>query len=86
VLSPRILSRSVNLHPVWVLLAIIAGGSLFGFIGMLIAVPAAAAIQVFVRHWVAAYKESAVYDPEADSASPAAGSDPQPPPPGLAGL
>ncbi|MEZ5331348.1 MAG: AI-2E family transporter [Thermoanaerobaculia bacterium] len=65
VLSPRILSKSVNLHPVWVLLAVIAGGSLFGFVGMLIAVPAAAAIQVFVRHWVALYKQSAVYDPAA---------------------
>ena len=60
-LSPRILSRSVNLHPVWVLLAIIAGGSLFGFFGMLIAVPAAAAVQVFARHWIALYRESAVY-------------------------
>lgn len=64
VLSPRILSRSVNLHPVWVLLAVIAGGTLFGFVGMLIAVPAAAAIQVFVRHWVRQYKESAIYDPD----------------------
>jgi len=61
VLSPRIFSRSVNLHPVWVLLAIIAGGTLFGFFGMLIAVPAAAAVQVFTRHWIALYRESAVY-------------------------
>ncbi len=61
VLSPRILGRSVNLHPVWVLLAIIAGGSLFGFMGMLVAVPAAAAIQVFAKHWLELYKESALY-------------------------
>ncbi len=61
VLSPRILGKNVNLHPVWVLLAVIAGGSLFGFIGMLVAVPTAAAIQVFARHWLAAYKSSAVY-------------------------
>ncbi len=61
VLGPRILSRSVNLHPVWVLLAIIAGGSLFGFFGMLLAVPVAAAIQVFVRHWLELYRESAIY-------------------------
>lgn len=72
VLSPRILSRSVNLHPVWVLLAVIAGGSLFGFVGMLIAVPAAAAIQVFVKHWVRQYKESEIYDPDA---TPTAGAD-----------
>jgi hypothetical protein len=61
VLSPRILSRSVNLHPVWVLLAIIAGGGLFGFFGMLIAVPVAAAIQVFARNWIGLYKASSVY-------------------------
>lgn len=64
VLSPRILGKSVNLHPVWVLLAVIAGGSLFGFIGMLIAVPVAAAIQVFVRNWLKLYKQSRVYRPE----------------------
>ncbi|MEM9292657.1 MAG: AI-2E family transporter [Acidobacteriota bacterium] len=61
VLSPRILSQSVNLHPVWVLLAVIAGGSLFGFFGMMLAVPVAAAIQVFVRHWLSSYKQSKVY-------------------------
>lgn len=70
VLSPRILGKNVNLHPVWVLLAVIAGGSLFGFIGLLLAVPTAAAIQVFVRHWVAAYKESDVYRGERSSLAP----------------
>jgi predicted PurR-regulated permease PerM len=70
VLSPRILSRSVNLHPVWVLLAIIVGGNLFGFVGMLVAVPAAAAIQVFVRHWLATYRASAIYLGEAPAAPP----------------
>ncbi len=65
VLSPRILGKNVDLHPVWVLLAVIAGGSLFGFIGMLVAVPVAAAIQVFVRHWMKLYKASRIYDPAA---------------------
>ena len=68
VLSPRILSKSVNLHPVWVLLAIIAGGSLFGFFGMLLAVPVAAATQVFVKHWLELYRESAIYRRSGDSA------------------
>ena len=61
VLSPRILGKSVNLHPVWVLLAIIAGGSFFGFVGMLAAVPVAAAIQVFTKHWLEVYRNSAIY-------------------------
>lgn len=69
VLSPRILGKSVDLHPVWVLLSVIAGGSLFGLIGMLISVPVAAAIQVFVRHWLQIYKASRVY--RGDSAPPA---------------
>ena len=60
-LSPRILSKSVDLHPVWVLLAIIVGGRLFGVVGMLVAVPAAAAIQVFIRHWLVAYRSSSVF-------------------------
>jgi len=64
VLSPRILGASVNLHPVWVLLAIVIGGSALGIVGMLVAVPAAAAIQVFVRHWVASYKHSRIYSGE----------------------
>jgi len=80
VLSPKILSKSVKIHPVWVLLSIIVGGRLFGLVGMLVAVPAAAAIQVFVRHWVVAYRRSAVYRggaeegpevPEAPEAAPA---------------
>ncbi|MBZ0142445.1 MAG: AI-2E family transporter [Rhodocyclaceae bacterium] len=77
VLSPKILSKSVKIHPVWVLLSIIVGGRLFGLVGMLVAVPTAAAIQVFVRHWVVAYRRSAVYrggeaeDPETPVVAPA---------------
>ncbi len=76
VLSPRILSKSVNLHPVWVLLAVIAGGSLFGFLGLLIAVPVAAAIQVFVRHWLKLYRESRIYQVRDDE--PGTAADPSP--------
>ena len=67
VLSPRILAKRVHLHPVWVLLAILAGGNLFGFFGMLLAVPTAAALQVYARHAVAAYKRSRVYGASADA-------------------
>jgi predicted PurR-regulated permease PerM len=61
VLRPRILGKSVNLHPVWILLAIIAGGNLFGVFGMILAVPVAGTIQVFARHWIAAYRASPLY-------------------------
>jgi predicted PurR-regulated permease PerM len=60
-LSPRILSKSVDLHPVWVLLSIIVGGSLFGLFGMVLAVPTAAAIQVFLRHGMESYRRSRIY-------------------------
>jgi len=72
VLSPRILSQSVNLHPVWVLLAIIAGGSLFGFFGMMLAVPVTAAVQVFVRHWLEVYRGSRIFTGEGPGAPPIA--------------
>jgi predicted PurR-regulated permease PerM len=71
VLSPKILSKSVNLHPVWILLAIILGGRWFGLPGMLVAVPAAAGIQVFVRHWLVAYRRTAVYRGDAPPAAAA---------------
>ncbi len=69
VLSPRILSQRVHLHPVWILLSIIVGGRLFGIVGMLVAVPAAATIQIFVRHWLIAYRRSAVYTGDAEATS-----------------
>jgi predicted PurR-regulated permease PerM len=80
VLGPRILSASVNLHPVWVLLAIIAGGNLYGFFGMLLAVPVAAAIQVYARHGVRAYKASAIYGASAVPAPSMAPVGPEPVP------
>lgn len=69
VLSPRILSKKVNLHPVWVLLAIIVGGNLFGIVGMIVAVPATAAIQVFLRHWLVAYRASSIYRGDTEDGS-----------------
>ena len=61
VLRPRILGRSVKLHPVWILLAIIAGGELLGVFGMILAVPVAGVIQVFLRHWLEVYRHSRFY-------------------------
>ena len=61
VLVPRIVGTSVSLHPVWLLFAVSAFGALFGFTGMLIAVPVAAAIGVLVRFGVAQYLDSRLY-------------------------
>ena len=62
ILTPNIVGDKVGLHPVWVLFSILAGGALFGFLGVLIAVPVAAVIGVLVRYGVSQYLSSGVYD------------------------
>jgi len=64
VLIPTLIGDRVGLHPVWMIFALIAGGALFGFVGLLIAVPAAAVIGVLVRFGLRIYRESHYYDPE----------------------
>ncbi len=61
-LSPKIVGDSVGLHPLWVMFALLAGGSLFGIVGMLIAVPVAAVIGVLGGFLVDQYKTSALYE------------------------
>ncbi|VDC32507.1 AI-2E family transporter [Pseudogemmobacter humi] len=61
ILTPKLMGKSVGLHPVWLLLALSAFGSLFGFVGMLVAVPVAAVIGVLVRFAVERYQESPLY-------------------------
>lgn len=61
VLQPRLLGGSVGLHPVWVIFGVLAGGALFGFVGVLLAVPTAAAIGVLVRFAVDRYRLSGLY-------------------------
>ncbi|TGQ20540.1 AI-2E family transporter, partial [Mesorhizobium sp. M00.F.Ca.ET.216.01.1.1] len=53
ILQPRLVGKSVGLHPVWLMFALFAFGALFGFVGLLIAVPASAAIAVLVRFAIA---------------------------------
>lgn len=54
-LTPRLVGDRVGLHPVWVLFAVFAGSEVMGFVGILIAVPAAAALAVMVRFWIDQY-------------------------------
>ncbi len=60
-LTPRLVGEKVGLHPVWVIFALLAGGALFGFTGVLLAVPAAAVIGVLVRFSISRYRESSYY-------------------------
>lgn len=61
-LQPKMVGRSVGLHPVWLMFALFAFGSLFGFVGLLIAVPASAALAVLVRFALRRYLQSDLYD------------------------
>ncbi|MEQ8479924.1 MAG: AI-2E family transporter [Hoeflea sp.] len=61
VLQPRLVGSSVGLHPVWLMFALFAFGALFGFVGMLIAVPAAASVGVLVRFALSRYLDSDLY-------------------------
>ena len=68
VLTPLLVGDRIGLHPVAVIFAILAGGELFGFTGVLLALPVAAVIMVLVRHMHDLYKDSEIYagaeDPE----------------------
>jgi len=61
VLSPKLVGESVGLHPVWLIFALLAFGSLFGFTGLITAVPFAAAAGVILRFAVRRYRESNLY-------------------------
>ena len=61
VITPRLVGKSVGLHPVWLLFALSAMGTLFGFVGMLVAVPVAAALGVLARFGIGRYLQSRLY-------------------------
>jgi len=60
-LTPKLVGDNVGLHPVWLMFALFAAAYLFGFVGMLLAVPVAAAIGVLIRFALEKYMESSVY-------------------------
>lgn len=66
VLTPLLVGDRIGLHPVAVIFAILAGGELFGFTGVLLALPMAAVIMVLLRHVHDLYKESDMYAGEID--------------------
>ena len=61
VLTPRLVGSSVGLHPVWLIFALSAFGALFGFVGMLVAVPVAASLGVLTRFLIEQYRQSLLY-------------------------
>jgi predicted PurR-regulated permease PerM len=61
VLAPNLVGKSVGLHPVWLIFALLAFGYLFGFVGLLVAVPLAATIGVLARFALRRYLDSSLY-------------------------
>lgn len=66
ILSPKLVGDSVGLHPVWLMFALLAFGYLLGFLGLLLAVPLAAAVGVLVRFAINQYLESPLYTGEGE--------------------
>jgi predicted PurR-regulated permease PerM len=64
VLTPKLVGDSIGLHPVWVMFGVLAGGVLFGFVGMLLALPVSAVIGVLARYGLERYLASRLYDPD----------------------
>jgi predicted PurR-regulated permease PerM len=77
VVVPRIVGDKVGLPAVWVLVALMVGGEVFGFLGVLLAVPVAAVVKIFVVRGLARYRASALYRGSLPPPAP-------PPPPAFA--
>ena len=61
ILTPKLVGNSVGLHPVWLIFALSAFGALFGFVGLLVAVPVTASLGVIARFAIDQYKASRLY-------------------------
>ena len=61
VLTPKLVGDRIGLHPVAVIFAVLAGGTLFGFLGMLLALPSAAVVNVLLRYAHERYRQSHLY-------------------------
>lgn len=67
ILSPMLVGESVGLHPIWLIFALLAFARLFGFTGLIVAVPLAAAAGVILRFAIARYRESELYMGDSDT-------------------
>ena len=79
-LAPKLVGASVGLHPVWLMFALLAFGSLFGFVGLLLAVPLAAIVGVLTRFALSRYLDSPLYTGHGAALPPPGSSVPLPRP------
>jgi predicted PurR-regulated permease PerM len=71
-ITPKILGGKLGLRPLWIIVALMAGGEMFGFLGVLLAVPTTAVLKILIRHSVARYKKSTLFSapPEGENKEP----------------
>ena len=60
-ITPKILGGKLGLKPLWIIVALMAGGELFGFLGVLLAVPTTAVLKIFITYSVDRYKQSSLF-------------------------
>lgn len=72
ILQPLLVGRQVGMHPVWIIFALLAGGAVFGFVGVLLGVPIAVVLAVLLRFGVDRYRHSQIYLGDASGGPPAA--------------
>jgi predicted PurR-regulated permease PerM len=77
VLYPRLVGQSININPVWLMFALFAFAFLFGFVGLLLAVPLAAITATLTRYAIRRYKDSALYKGERPPKPAAADGEPE---------
>lgn len=65
-LTPKLIGEAVGLHPVWVIFSLLTGATLFGFLGVLLALPIAVVVAVLIRFSLRSYLESEIYSGETD--------------------
>jgi predicted PurR-regulated permease PerM len=70
IITPRLVGQSVGLHPVWLMLALSIFGAIFGFVGLLVAVPISAALGVLARFAITRYQASLLYTGTSAAADP----------------
>jgi predicted PurR-regulated permease PerM len=70
VITPRVVGKTVGLSEVWVLVALFVGGEIFGFLGVLLALPAAAVAKIFVTHAVRYYRTTELFLKASSEAGP----------------
>ena len=73
ILTPKLVGERVGLHAVWIIFGLMAGGALFGFLGVLLAVPVMAVIGVLVRFLLGQYLNSPLYLSENDQSDDGGG-------------